>query len=129
MTKPDRKVLRVELGCAGHFICAKDCHFRRHTQIGSKYRVSTVGDLYYDSEPNKRQTVGAGDNAFFETYVFKTTGKPCQGNDGCGCVQVTSWSEIDGRRWATSGEAQTGHEQFVAKYMKACAAAKKGKRK
>jgi len=129
MSKVDRKVMRVELGCAGHFICANDCHFRRHTQIGSKYRVSTVGDLYFHHEPNKRQTLGGGDNVFFETYVFETTGEPCRDNEGCGCVQVKAWSEIDGRRWATYGEAQSGHEKFVAKYMKACAAAAKGGRK
>ena len=111
-------VKRVELGCAGHFICAKDCQFRRHTQIGKKYRVSTVGDLYYSSEPRKRQTVGAGEKAFFETYIFKTTGKLCTDNEGCGCVEVKEWGEIDGSRWATAGEAQRGHEKYVAKYMK-----------
>ena len=109
----------VELGCAGHFICAKDCHFRRHTQVGKKYRVSTVGDLYFDREPGKRQTVGAGKDAFFETYVFKTTGKLCKDNEGCGCVEVADWGEIDGRRWATAGEAQRGHAAFVRKYAKA----------
>lgn len=109
----------VELGCAGHFICAQDCRFRRHTQVGKKYRVSTVGDLYYKSEPHKRQTVGAGEDSFFETCVFKTTGKQCKDNDGCGCVEVADWCEIDGRRWATAGEAQKGHEAFVRKYTKA----------
>lgn len=106
----------TELGCAGHFMCAKDCNFRRHTQVGKKYRVSTVGDLYYPSEPTKRQTVGAGDDSFFETYVFETNGKQCEGNDGCGCIEVKNWSEIDGRRWATAGAAQKGHEAFVRKY-------------
>lgn len=122
-----RKVMRVELGCAGHFICARDCQFRRHTQVGSKYRVSTVGNLYYDHEKGKRQTVGAGKNSFFETYIFETTGEPAVGSEGCGCIQIKDWSEIDGRRWATAGEAQAGHEQFVSKYMKICAAALKPK--
>lgn len=106
--------MRVELGCAGHFIASDSCRFRRHTQIDGAYRVSTVGD-YYD-HTGKRQTVGAADDSFFETYVFRTTGAPADGNDGCGCVEVADWCEIDGRRWATAGEAQRGHEDFVEKY-------------
>ena len=122
-----KAVKRIELGCAGHFICAKDCRFRRHTQVGGAYRVSTVGDMYFDHEKGKRQTVGAGENSFFETYIFETTGVPDTGNEGCGCITVKEWSEIDGRRWATAGEAQAGHEEFVAKYMKLAALSKKRK--
>lgn len=106
---------RVELGCAGHFICAKYCSFRRHTQVG-RYRISTVGDLFYAKDP-KRKTVGSGPNDFFETYVFRTTDKPAEDNDGCGCFAVESWSEIDGERYATAGDAQAGHERYVAKYL------------
>ena len=109
-------VKRTELGCAGHFICASRCQFRRHTQVG-KYRVSTVGDMYYENE-EKRQTLGAGEDSFFETMVFKTTGKPAKGNEGCGCMKVESFSEIDGARYATAGAAQKGHERYVAKYLK-----------
>ncbi len=108
---------RVELGCAGHFICADDCRFRRHTQVGN-YRVSTVGDLYYKSERDKRQTVGAGAMQFFETMVFRTTGKLVSGNDGCGCMDVESVSELECVRYATAGEAQAGHERIVRKYSK-----------
>jgi hypothetical protein len=107
-----RSIVR-ELGCIGHFIAAKNCLFRRHTQVGSKYRVSTVGDYYVD---DKRQTIGAGDSDYFETYVFRTTGKPAKGSEGCGCVEVAEWSEIDGNRSATAGEAQLCHEAFVNKY-------------
>ena len=108
-------VRRIELGCAGHFICARDCRWRRHTQVGD-YRVSSVGDLYLRSEPEKRQTIGA--TGYFETMVFKTTGVLCDGNEGCGCVEVAEWSEIDGKRYETAGEAQAGHEHFVRKYQR-----------
>lgn len=111
-----RKPLVVELGCAGHFICSSYCRFRRHTQIGGLYRVSTVGDLYFNKDRH-RQTVGSGDKDFYETYVFETTGEPVRGNDGCGCIEVKSFGEIDGARWETAGAAQAGHDRFVAKYV------------
>jgi hypothetical protein len=115
MTSARDRVVKVELGCPGHFICARDCRWRRHTQVGN-YRVSSVGDLYYRSEENKRQTVGAGDDSFFETMVFKLTDKPIDGNEGCGCREVAEWCEIDGERYATAGDAQAGHERYVTKY-------------
>ena len=114
----EKMIKRTELGCAGHFICAKDCRYRRHTQIGDSYRVSTVGDLFYEHEPEKRRTLGATEDSFFETYVFETVSELAKESDGCGCHEVKDWSEIDGSRWATAGEAQAGHEKFVRKYMK-----------
>lgn len=112
-----RTLKRLELGCAGHFICARDCNWRRHTQVGN-YRISSVGDLYYRSDKNERQTIGAGPNTFFETYVFELTNKLAKGNEGCGCKEVKGWSEIDGERYATAGAAQAGHERYVAKYQR-----------
>ena len=109
-------VERVELGCPGHFICAKDCHWRRHTQVGN-YRVSSVGDLFLATEKGKRQPLGAGEDSFFETMVFELVpGSQCDGNEGCGCREVKGWSELDGVRYATAGEAQAGHEKMVEKY-------------
>lgn len=107
---------RVELGCPGHFICANDCRFRRHTQVGN-YRISTVGDLYFGHEPGKRQTIGSGDDDWFETYVFELTDQPVADSDGCGCREVKSFSEIDGERTASAGQAQAAHERYVAKYL------------
>jgi hypothetical protein len=107
----------VELGCAGHFICANDCRWRRHTQVGN-YRVSTVGDLYYRSEENKRQTVGSGLEDFFETMVFKLRREKCDDNDGCGCRRVKEWSELECIRYKTAGEAQKGHEAMIRKYAR-----------
>jgi hypothetical protein len=103
------------LGCAGHFIGSDDCRFRRHTQVGN-YRISTVGD-YQPREGHGRERLGAGADSFFETYVFATLAEPALGNDGCGCRKVPSFDEIDGERYATTGEAQAGHERYVAKYL------------
>jgi hypothetical protein len=108
---------RTELGCAGHFVAAGSCRFRRHTQIDGEhghYRVSTVGDYYHNG---KRQTLGASEDSFFETYVFATTDDPDAGNEGCGCRALKGWCEIDGVRIATAGAAQASHESFVEKYM------------
>jgi hypothetical protein len=107
----------IELGCPGHFICAQDCRFRRHTQIGN-YRVSTVGDLFYRSEDGKRQTVGSGEKEFFETMVFKTTKKPAKGNDGCGCREVNDWGGLECNRYKTAAQAHEGHEAMIRKYAR-----------
>lgn len=108
------KPTRTELGCAGHFISARKCAFRRHTQIGN-FRVSTVGD-YFPREGGKRETLGADPLSFFETYVFRTSPHPASNNEGCGCRVVADWSKIDSERYVTAGEAQAGHERMVEKY-------------
>jgi hypothetical protein len=106
----------VELGCPGHLIAASYCHWRRHTQIGN-YRVSSIGN-YFPDRDGKRDTIGAGDDAFFETMVFRLTDTPEAESEGCGCRSVVSWIEIDGTRYATAGEAQAGHEAMVKKYLR-----------
>lgn len=108
-------VERIELGCVGHCIVGARCHWRRHTQVGN-YRVSSIGD--YHPEPNgPRKPIGAGEESLFETMVFETTPDQDKGNEGCGCRAVASWSEIDGERYANAGDAQAGHESYVAKYL------------
>ncbi len=106
----------TELGCAGHLIVASNCRWKRHTQVGN-YRISSIGD-YYPRDAKKRDTIGAGEDSFFETMVFRTTQVPAHGSEGCGCLEVEDWGEIDGQRYATAGEAQAGHEAFIAKYKR-----------
>ena len=105
---------RTELGCAGHFICSRECEFRRHTQV-RHYRISTIGNLFYKRD-GERQTLGAGDDSFFETMVFELSDNLAVGSEGCGCREVIGWTEVDGARYATAGEAQAGHEAMVAKW-------------
>jgi hypothetical protein len=111
-------VKRVELGCPGHFIAVRSCHFRRHTQVGD-YRVSTIGDYFpgYPKE-NSRETIGSGDKEFFETMVFKLTKAKIANNDGCGCREVADYGGILCKRHETAGEAQRYHEATVAKYAR-----------
>ena len=105
---------RVEIGCAGHLIVSDFCLFRRHTQVGN-YRVSTVGN-YFPPNSKERHTIGAGENSFFETMVFRTSDAPAKGSEDCGCREVIDWCEIACKRYATAGDAQAGHEAFVAEY-------------
>lgn len=103
----------VELGCAGHFICADSCRFRRHTQVGI-YRVSTVGN--FQTYSSQRERLGPGENDWFETMVFETTGEPEENNDGCGCSKVVSYSGLERVRSATAGAAQKTHQAMIEKY-------------
>lgn len=113
----------TELGCAGHYIMAPrsadalfpGCMYRRHTQIGDSYRVSTVGDMLLN---DKRTPIGINPDDFFETLVFRTTPRECEGVGGCGCHEIEDWAEIDGGRWATAGDAQQEHERLVRKYTR-----------
>ena len=105
---------RIELGCPGHLIVANKCRWRRHTQVGI-FRVSTVGD-YFPDRDGPRDTVGSGPQDFFETMVFRTTGLPDPGSEGCGCCEVTSYDNIASARYVTAGEAQAGHERLVAEF-------------
>lgn len=103
-------------GLAGHFIGASHCRFHMCTQVG-KYLISSVGN-YYPNE-GKRNTIGAGNDAFFETYVFKA-GVPCD-EKGCNCgmPDLADASELDGScRAATAGEARANHMRLCRKYAR-----------
>ena len=105
---------RRELGCPGHFIAAAWCHFRRHTQVPG-YRISTVGD-YRPSGSLERVPIGGGEHDWFETAVFRTTGRQVEGHEGCGCEEVATWARVDGERYMAIGDAQAGHERMAKKW-------------
>lgn len=104
-------------GYPGHFICAARCQFRMCTQVGS-YLISTVGDYRPDGVDGERETIGAGKESFFETYVFKA-GPTCT-VEGCGCdmPELEEACEIDGERSATAGESKDAHMRYCHKYAK-----------
>jgi len=106
---------RIELGCAGHFICASDCRWRRHTRVGN-YRISSVGD-YVPKGESKRDSIGY--QRFFETMVFRLEdGEEDKISEGCGCGVVSEYSELDMDGYNTAGEAQAGHEKMVRKWQR-----------
>lgn len=121
MTAKKPKPMITYLGCPGHLIVASMCDFRLHTQIGEQFRVPTMGDYFPRSvaggEGRKRETLGAGEDSFFETMVFRTRAAAAKDNDGCGCREVSDWGELECFRYATAKEAHEGHQRMVAKYV------------
>lgn len=68
-------------GLKGHFILSEKCRFGLCTDIG-KYRISTVGALYYEEDRHMREM---GSNRHYETFVFVLSDKE----------KVESFCEID----------------------------------
>lgn len=73
------EVTRQERGWAGHFICAKDCLFRRNTLVTCgdlKYVVSTVGNMIikHDAPPFLKmgEVQEIGHHRWYETMVFES---------------------------------------------------------
>jgi hypothetical protein len=103
-------------GNAGHLCVGHLCRFHLTTAVNG-YLVSTVGE-YFPSGAKKMETIGAGDDAFFETMVFSwKQGARCE--CGCGLPSPDSFSEIYCSRYATPGLANAGH-------MEACELAAAG---
>ena len=108
----------THLGCVGHFIGSDYCRWRRHTQVGTSYRVSTVGDYYPPSLNGKREAFGWQAKKYFETMVFRTTSTtPHADSEGCGCLPA-DWEDLTCCRYATASEAQRGHDAAVAEYAR-----------
>lgn len=116
-----------ELGCAGHFVGAKDCLWRRHTQVGGAFRVSTIG-LYYPASRGTDPRNGDDPESFkfdsvsyFESMVFRTATCPSVNEThgaGCGCHPVKDYGGCLTRRYATAGEANAGHDELVARFAR-----------
>jgi hypothetical protein len=102
-------------GQAHHFVGANNCRFHLATWVGGgRFLVSTVGD--YRPEPDRQTmtTLGAGDDSFFETYVFATD--PDNREVTSGHPEVSDWCEVGGERWATHEEANEGHMRYCREF-------------
>lgn len=110
-------------GYAGHLIVSAWCRFHLCTELPNGYMVSTVGDYHSPAdmmkhgERTKPTTIGAGNDSFYETYVFRVNGEHCSA-DGCDCglPVMSDACEIDGARAATAGEASANHWAFCEKW-------------
>lgn len=121
----------VWYGHAGHFTCAQWCRYHPCTKVG-RYLVSTVGEYWperaeenialkgdaFDNAYMKRfgfETMGASPHCY-ETMVFKLTQGKCESKDcGCGLPNV-DYSEIEGQRSMTAGEASAFHMKMCKKW-------------
>ena len=122
-------------GHPAHFVCSEDCRFHLTTLVGN-YVVSTVGELFFDSEVRETlarsrgiQLEGRGDarradwlhkNGYedigldrkYETMVFRWSGKVCD-LKGCDCgLPEISLSELDSRGYNNAGDATRGHYEL-----------------
>lgn len=82
-------------GLPGHYCCADDCIFRLCTDVG-KYRISTVGAMYWDVN-GKRVLKQIGYQRHYETMVFVLDGDKMNlteiDMDGIYCGEVESSNE------------------------------------
>lgn len=101
----------VWYGYAGHLIVSKHCAYNLSTRIGP-FLISTVG-AYFPDRKDSMETIGAGENDYFETMVF-----PVDGEDKNGDPNITSLTELVCKRYATSNEAEHGHRKMCDKYAR-----------
>lgn len=96
-------------GHAGHPIVAAKCRFHLATRIGA-FLISTVGE-YHPTGQKTMERLGAGDESFYETFVFKAGGTM-----ECGCAVMADPCEVEGVRYATASKATEGHLAMCRKY-------------
>jgi hypothetical protein len=121
---------------AGHFIMGKDCQFVLNTYIG-KYIVSTVGELWPDSQVRKitaecrkiliegrgdawdydyMQKIGFADlgcDRKYETMVFKA-----KKAEGCCPWRMANGHDLDFQGYNDPKDAYLGHLKMCVKWSK-----------
>ena len=85
----------------GHFICADRCRFFRHTHVGRRWCVSTVGDLHL-TPSGPREPVGWQRD--YETYVFDLRADPKE-----------RWQEVAADRAGSNATALVAHRRMYAR--------------
>ena len=96
-------------GFAGHHILSPRCAFHLSTSIDGVYLVSTIGRYLDENEEVQDICIGYK----YQTMVFEI-----EGEDSNGDPLITSYSEIDSRRYNYSRVAEDGHYEMMDKYMK-----------
>lgn len=98
-------------GSAHHFIGADRCRWHLATFVAEgTILVSSVGDYYRDE---KRITLGAGDDSWYETMVWRTDPERTQD----GCPTVIDWADpIFSLRYSNVREANEGHDALCRVY-------------
>lgn len=107
-------IKRTERGWAGHFICAKDCLFRRNTLLeysDIKIVVSTVG-LWKSSLRGEEFETLSGER-YFETMAFHTDKEDTRYNDTDVDRPVSFGSEWTINEIDADDKANDMHESVV----------------
>jgi hypothetical protein len=107
-------------GYPAHFIGARNCRYGLSTWLPNGFVVSTVGD-YHPRGQDEMETIGAGEDAFFETFVFRAEHRPNDPNHPHGW-EIVDFCEMDGNRWANAHQADAGHARYVVRYAERDAA-------
>lgn len=107
----------VWYGHAVHLIVASACRFHLCTRIGGVI-VSSVGDYYPPG--GVRETIGSGENDFFETFVMNIVSGPGCTDPECGCAMpYLDFSNIvDSVRTGSARECMRAHMRLCRKYAK-----------
>lgn len=106
-----------------HFILAERCFFRLATVVGKKkkYIVSTVGELSpsesaknwnKDNPDFKWETLGAGEDDYYETYVFEAE----KANHPCCPFDAIIDKQVDGERCGDAKKANKLHIKMCKRW-------------
>lgn len=107
----------IWMGHAAHFIGAGECLFQLATRVGD-FIISSVGDWRPKGNQTPCEPLGLERWSFYETYVFPASDY----EQPCGCWDLGSLAEIEGKRFKTGREAQDAHRTMCYKYAALSAA-------
>lgn len=111
------EVKRTERGWAGHYICSRDCSFRRNTLLeykDKKWIVSTVGSQRI---PGKRTITSIGHNRWYETMAFEARHDIYNDADVLKDIDFNSDWGIWGETWDEVMEKYNGTPDIAANEM------------
>ena len=119
------KVKRTERGWAGHFICSRDCAFRRNTLLeykNKKWIISTVGCMIARTTIEPYQKAGdlitIGSDRWYETMAFEAKENDIYHDaDVSKEIEFNSEWGIWGKTWEEVMEKYNQHPDLAANEM------------
>ena len=118
------EVKRTERGWAGHYICSRDCLFRRNTLLeygNKKWIVSTVGCQIcrYDLSPYYKigDIMSIGASRWYETMAFESSYDEYDDADITKEIQFKGDWSIWGETWEDVMKKYNQHPDIAANEM------------
>lgn len=115
---------RTERGWAGHYICSRDCSFRRNTLLeykDKKWIVSTVGCQRYRVDIpgvcKMGEITSVGANRWYETMAFESSYDEYDDVDVSKKIEFNSEWGIWGNTWEEVMEKYDQHPDLAANEM------------